>query len=239
MGCGATKVKATASNNLFCMSCIDGRAKEELMGSPGGDAGNIFRVLYSATLVSPDTSFMPSTITEILIECQKKFGHEIYFHTDDHAIHHFDPKTATSFEEADEAQNIGCGYFKLCATAPEKLEEDEKCQDLAKTFLKVLTETINKNPDLFDLVCLHGDHNEKYVKKTDSTKPLKADGQTFIYHPKVELAEGGKILDVVIGKFPALADHKDDILDKYKEVCQKHWEHAIAILAPGVEIQSV
>ncbi|OHS99502.1 hypothetical protein TRFO_34042 [Tritrichomonas foetus] len=239
MGCSASKsVQPTTSNNLFCMSCIDGRATDELKGSPGGDAGNVFRACYAVTQEC-DIKFDQKKLCQIILACAKKFQHELYFHTDDHAVHHFDPKTATNYDDACKAENIGCGYFKLCATAPEKLDEDEKCVELASAFLKALVETIHDNPKNFDVVCLHGDHNEKYVKKSKLMKPLKADGQTFIYHPKVELEEGDKIIDVLCEIEPSIKDKKEDVQKTYKKICKSHWEHAIEVLAPGVEIEKI
>ncbi|OHT00840.1 hypothetical protein TRFO_32401 [Tritrichomonas foetus] len=239
MGCGGSKVQATASNNLFCMSCIDGRATDEMMGSPGGDAGNVFRSIYATSNIFPDIVFDQKKMEEIILLCAKKFGHQLYYHTDDHAILHYNPKNDDHYDEAIKAENIGCGYFKLCVTAPDKLEESEKCVELAKTFLKALSEDVHDNSNKFDVVCLHGEHHELHVVISKIVKPLKADGETFIYHPKMELLEGQKIISTIGELELIILTKKDEIVEEYRQICKKHWSHVIVVLAPGVEIEKI
>ena len=218
---------------------MDGRATNLILGSPGGDAGIIFRFLRAAQIVLPEVQFPANVISDILIACHKHFNHKIYFHTDDHAIHHYDPATSKNYDDAVVPQNIGCGYFKVCTNFPEKLQEDEKMGEFAKTFLKTLIQTIQEHPDLFEVTCLHGDHVEKFVKKTASLEPLQADGVTFIYHFKAEENQGPLIFDAVAEVVPAILGQKNEILAKFDEVCDQHWSHAIGLLAPGIEIQTV
>ena len=92
---------------------------------------------------------------------------------------------------------------------------------------------------MFDYVVLKGDHAEEQVKLFNGTKPYKADGKTFIYHPTVEATDGAKILEVVVQVISELTSKKDDIYAKYKEICKQHWEHTINYLAPGKEIQKM
>lgn len=241
MGCGSSKVDAGAQNNLFCLSCIDGRTQETIMGCPGGDAGALFRCLFSCKQVSPETAALndEAKIKQIILDMSKTLHHLFYYHTDDHASHHFDPKKVKDFSEATKGANIGCGYFKLCCTAPGELGEDEQCQNYAKFFISTLTKAYTESPKVFDYVVLKGDHAEDNVKLFHSTKAYKADGKTFIYHPNVESSEGQKILEAIYSSIPELASNKDEIAQKYQEVCKQHWEHTINYLAPGKDIQEM
>lgn len=241
MGCSGSKVDATTANNLFCLSCIDGRTTETIKGCPGGDAGVLFRCLYAAKQVSPDTQGLndDSKIKKIIIDTTVKLKHIFYYHTDDHAAHHFDPTKISDFSEAAKGENIGCGYLKLCCTAPGELDEDDNLSEYAKFYVSALTKAYTENKKVFDYVVLKGDHAEEQVKLFNGTKPYKADGKTFIYHPNVENTDGHKILEVIYQDIPELASKKDEISQKFQEICKRHWEKTINYLAPGKEIQKM
>lgn len=241
MGCGGSKVEAKTDNNLYCLSCIDGRTTQTIMGCPGGDAGALFRCLYACKQVSSETSALDDEqkIIQVIKEVSQKLHHLLYYHTDDHAAHHFNPKSIKDFSEAAQGANIGCGYFKLCCTAPGELGEDSEMQNYAKFFISTLTKSYVQTPKIFDYVTLQGDHAEENVKLFHSKKPFKADGKTFIYHPNVESADGLTILEAIYSVIPDLSSKKDEISQKYQEICKQHWEHTINYLAPGKEIQEI
>lgn len=226
-----------STNNLQCVSCIDGRATNEIMAAPGGDAGNLFRALLSCYRVTNSSIFTDeSKIKEIIYQTAKTIGHQLYFHTDDHAMHHYDPLTSQP-NEAHVSDHIGCGYFKVCITAPEKLKEDAVCPDIAQKFLRALVSTIQEHKELFDIIILQGGHKEKRVILSHSTKPIKADGETFIYHPNVESTEGGKFLDVIFSLHSELLPKKAEITEYYNNLCKQHWEGTINVLLPGGKIE--
>lgn len=239
MGCGSTKVVATDANSLFCLSCIDGRAKNRIMGSPGGDAGNLFRCILACQKIVPSAKLQDEEkMTKIIKEVCKNLKHHLYYHTDSHAIHDFDPLKGNP-EDASLPCSIGCGYFKVCTTTPEKLEEDEQCAEMAKLFLRTLVKSIQSDAKEFDVVTLEGDHAENQCKLFKHSTPYQADGKTFIYHPQVEYTQGEILLRIIFKLYSELDEKKTEIIPAYHTLCTKHWEKTIGILFPGGEIQTI
>lgn len=224
-----------------CLSCIDGRATDVILGCPGGDAGAILRCLFACKLVNPDAEFLHNQdkIVEIIKEASKELKRPIYYHTDDHSLHGFDPKTITDLEEALKGEHIGCGYLKLCCIAPHELAEDEKLASLTRVFIKALVKTYQENTDLLNYVILKGGHQETDVKLYHSHTPVQANGKTFIYHPNAENNACKTILNALCNVVPELSTKKDEIDQKHQEVCKQHWEKTINYLAPGKEIQVI
>lgn len=224
-----------------CLSCIDGRTTDVILGCPGGDAGALLRCIFACKLVCPEASFLndEQKYLEIIKETSKQLQHPLYYHTDDHSLHGFDPKTVQNLDEAVKGENIGCGYLKLCCVAPHELEEDENLSNLTKTYIKSLVKGYQENSDLFNYVVLQGGHQETEVKLHNHKKPVQANGKTFIYHPNAEIDTGKIILDAICTAAPEVTPKKEEISKKYQEICKHHWEKTINFLAPGKEIQVI
>ena len=227
------------SSENACLSCIDGRATDVILGCPGGDAGAILRCLYACKHSHPDADFHKDEqkIVEVIKAVSKKLNYPVYYHTDDHSLHDLDPKTITDLEEAIKGEHIGCGYLKLCCIAPHELGEGENLASLTRVFIKALVKAYQENTDLFNYVILKGGHQETEVKLYRGHTPVQANGKTFIYHPNAEAKAGKSILDAVCEVVPELASKKDEIDSKYQEIAKNHWEKTINYLAPGKEIQ--
>jgi hypothetical protein len=207
-------------------SCIDGRAHGSLYGSPGGDGGLLLRVLLAAKKV---IGYDPSSddIRALIAKSKRP----LYFHTDNHATHHYDPRKTFS-PECSSAGNIGCGYFKASIHSPEKIGPSDPATlsaVAAKVWTALCALAAQKSPAV-ECVELTGNHAENDVVVVEKFEPADPAGHCFVYHPGHEEAVGAQFIDLI----PGGAGKKPEIAAALKEICAEHWNGAISLLAPGV-----
>jgi hypothetical protein len=217
-----------------CSSCIDGRAHGLLFGSPGGDGGIVLRALFAIKAVvgiDPSSEQIRSLIASYASWAKRG----LYFHTDTHAIHHYDPRDRFDEAKCVMAANIGCGYFKASIHMPEKIgpsDGDGLPQMAAKVWTALCWLAAERSPAV-DSVELEGDHAENDVVVVERFEKADPDGHCFVYHPGHEEEIGGQVVDLISNEYDI--GRRDEVKVKLKEICEEHWNGAIGLLAPGIE----
>lgn len=104
------------------ISCVDGRDDHGVVGTPGGDAGEVLLALAATEQVT-GRPIEKATLARILRHYIDTFGH-LYLHTDTHALNRFilsmraDPRLA---DELPPRETQGPGWRKFMSKPPEKL----------------------------------------------------------------------------------------------------------------------
>jgi hypothetical protein len=155
----------------------------------------------------------------------------LFFHTDKHAVKHYDPRVHFDEEHFAEVGCLGCGYFKACMYLSDKIQEKEleTLQKTAKKVYQAFCEYASSSPKIVACVELVGKHREDDVLVVKSSTKADPDGHCFVYHPAHELAVGSQMFDVLGSEI-----EKERLVKRYAKVCQEHWMGAIGLLAPGV-----
>lgn len=215
------RVGATISFEKFLqegegLSCVDGREPKEIVGTPGGTAGE-FLLMLAAFEEATGETIQPDDVRAILeryIETVPRF----YLHTDAHAFHHLEEQYGhinlqtgegadqeTLLEELSQPEHIGCGHIKFMFLQGEKYHIRPA---LVQESLKAIYQLKWAGEKKIGLVTLKGDHKEGAVVVvtvegdiTPQTKlPLlkpntEEGGQVFVYHPQAAEAARAKMTE--------------------------------------------
>lgn len=169
-------------------SCVDGREEHAVLGTPGGDAGELLLALATVEdLIG--RALQDREVASLFDAYTKGFG-RFYFHTDDDALDRLrvDLSGDSRFRElalADRAdavadlvshpppelrdaliehllkpENVGCGHLRLILTDPRAYGVR---LELARTLGRVAFEHLWDEPDTVELVVLTGHHEEEAV----------------------------------------------------------------------------
>lgn len=171
------------------VSCIDGREEAPVLGTPGGDAGEL--VLSLAALEQLlGHPLDPAWIATIFDRYVDDFG-RFYLHTDLHAIERLaaalraDPRTAPAtatwrghedvrafvrsppqameealLEHLVAPENVGCGHIRLMITQPSRYGVRE---GLVSDVLRAAFRRGWRRPELLEYAILDGEHEERGV----------------------------------------------------------------------------
>lgn len=184
-------------------SCVDGRAKQNVVGVPGGNAGEFLLALAAADKVSR-SPFNPTLINMAMRRYINRFG-MFYMHTDEHVLEQMNV-TEKELRNPSEShrerllsqlvrpENIGCGHIMLQLTQNEKYDVRPQ---LVQAFLQEFYRELWRGNHDVELDVLHGQHAEGavLVVQTD-TKPTNHSmiptvrpniygQQAFVYHPQM------------------------------------------------------
>ncbi|MCB9700881.1 MAG: rhodanese-like domain-containing protein [Myxococcales bacterium] len=169
-------------------ACVDGRDVGAVLGTPGGDAGELLLVL--ATKEAFGDPLSDQRIWLLLEAYLDAFG-SFYIHTDKHALEHLrgellaDPRFADqrelladvagverfvrhpprALEEAllqhlVDPANVGCGHLRLILQHPDEYRVRE---GLSQSFLAAVFRQLWRGESLIDYVVLSGEHHESGV----------------------------------------------------------------------------
>lgn len=203
-------------------SCVDGRGEIGVVGTPGGNAGELALYLDSYEKIS-GIKLTEEQVDKIFENYLKTFG-KFYLHSDSHALQHmgvrsdddlYDPSEEEKehlLEQLTNPNNIGCGHLKLALKNPQEYGlNPDLIRYLLKSFFKKLWSK-DKNVE-FDI--LDGEHAEGAVLlvKVDAEEigaytqiptisPRVEGTSTFVYHPQaVEFMrrESAKEVNTIIG----------------------------------------
>ncbi|HJL19743.1 MAG TPA: rhodanese-like domain-containing protein [Sandaracinaceae bacterium LLY-WYZ-13_1] len=180
-------VKVAALLMQGTQSCVDGRDPRPVVGTPGGDAGELLLALAALERVRGeplDVARVPSLLDAYL----DAFG-RFYVHTDDHALHaigedlradpRFAPHLAAHDEDAlerlvrrpprdlegpllaalSEPTHVGCGHLRLILS---NAEEYGVRPELTRALLRSVFVRLWRG-DAIDFVILEGEHREGAV----------------------------------------------------------------------------
>lgn len=176
-------VKAAALLMQGTQSCVDGRDPRSVVGTPGGDAGELLLSLAAAERVR-GAPFEPAQIGPILDAYLDAFG-RFYLHTDSHALEALerhladDPRFSSALARGIERlvrhpphalepalldalttpAHIGCGHLRLIRAHP---EDYEVRPELSETLLRAIFVRLWRG-DAIDFVVLEGGHAEGAV----------------------------------------------------------------------------
>jgi rhodanese-related sulfurtransferase len=167
-------------------ACVDGRGEDAVLGTPGGDAGELLLALAATEEVTGEL-LTEGDIVALFDAYVESFG-RFYFHTDDHALRHLgaelrrDPRFSDRDLEAEalgelllhpptelrepllehllDPANVGCGHLRLLMTNSEAYGVRP---ELSRALGRVVFRLLWSEPELFDFVVLHGDHHEEAV----------------------------------------------------------------------------
>lgn len=193
------RIRAAALLLAGTEACVDGREDHAVLGTPGGDAGELLLALATVE----DVIRRPLSEPEVraLFEAYLSSFGRFYMHTDDHALAHLrtelrgDPRftDAPLGEDADSMaeylhhpppsvrgallehvfrpDNVGCGHLRLVLTHP---EEYGVRAALTHSLGRIVYERLWREPEAIDFVVLHGEHHEEAVVNVSLGAPVHA-----------------------------------------------------------------
>lgn len=192
---------------LFLMqheSCVDGRDDHGILGTPGGDTGEL--VLALAAVESVAKRPLLDRQVDGVVAAELQALNEFYLHTDTHALQHLrdalaeDPKTATYAERLQGAlpapppkiqdevieqlvkpHNVGCGHLKLIL---QHGHEYGVRPGLVRAVLRAIYRRYFAGDPSVSFVVLDGSHEEEAVVQVTVPGPLTADSRIPILVPK-------------------------------------------------------
>jgi hypothetical protein len=219
------------------LSCVDGRAAEGVLGSPGGDAGELLLLLAAAEAEGAriDLDEVPSLI-EAWID---RFG-SFYMHTDADALTLLrealaaDPRVAPSLpaEPGPEALEawlreppvevrelllahlidpaaVGCGHLRSILRAPDRYGIRP---ELVGAVISGFYQRLWTRPEQLRFVVLHGEHDERAVLDIEVAESGE-DEEIPLILPKGERRQAFVIQPQAVAKFRSgatevLAEHR-------------------------------
>ena len=199
----------TSFENFFeegMFSCIDGRERNGIVGTPGGTAGQFLLMLAAFEKAQGET--IQSDEVQPILERYLEKVPGFYLHTDAHAVGHlkemfgeFNIHTGKGVNKDDilkalvNPKNIGCGHIRYMLLQGK--ENYRIRPELVEEFLKALYLLLWEDEKKIELAILGGEHEEGAVvtvvvdgditpeTKLPLIKPNTEDGQIFMYHPQV------------------------------------------------------
>jgi len=170
-------------------SCVDGRDRHPVIGTLGGDAGEMLLGLATVEQLT-ERPFTPSEVDALLDAHLEAFG-RFYLHTDEHALMALgetlqsDPRWAEHRDELDdidglmalllhppraleraliehltEPSHVGCGHLRLVLEHP---SEYGVRPELTRALLRAFFRRRFAGDPRLDYVVLHGEHHEGAV----------------------------------------------------------------------------
>jgi rhodanese-related sulfurtransferase len=186
---GIVMTRAASLLGSNTVSCIDGRTAGPVLGTPGGDAGELVLSLAALeeVLGHPVTT---AWITDLFDRYVAAFG-RFYLHTDEHALHRLaddlrgdarfasasshwhSPEDISGFlrappdaleepllEHLTRAEHVGCGHLRLMMQSPARYGVRE---GLVQDVLRAALRRSWARPELLEFARLEGEHEERGV----------------------------------------------------------------------------
>lgn len=207
-------VKAAALLMQGTQSCVDGRDERPVVGTPGGDAGELLLAL-AALERARGTSIEPPEVGHLMDAYLDAFG-RFYVHTDEEAVAGVaaDPRFAASVRELGmerflhhpprelepallealtSPEHVGCGHLRLSLLHP---EEYGVRRELGAALLRAVY-TRYWQGEAIELVILEGAHHEQAVvdvrldhevhafTRIPTITPRLGDREIFVSHSEV------------------------------------------------------
>ena len=207
-------VKAAALLMQGTQSCVDGRAMRPVIGTPGGDAGELLLAL-AALEQARGEELGHTEIGRVLDAYLEAFG-RFYVHTDEHALSGLrdDPRFAPHVsrlglegfvrrppralepalrEALTDPERVGCGHLRLILQHP---DEYGVRRELARELLAAVLTRLWQG-EAIDFVILEGEHEEDAVvnvrldrevhpfTRIPTVVPRIGEHELFVNHPEV------------------------------------------------------
>ena len=237
-------------------SCVDGRGRESIVGTPGGNAGEFILALTSAEEISGQKILL-ERMDEILGRYLEKTG-KFYMHTDDHALIKAgltedgvrkgaiedDERKEKLLEILSNPANGGCGHLRLMAQNP---SEYDVRPELVAEVIRAIYRALWEGKDI-EFVVLEGGHNEGAVvnimldgeevraeTKIPTISPSVKGVQVFVNHPQATSFMRQEILGHM-AKITGLELDLDKFEKQIREIGNKQLTATIGYLAEGLPI---
>ncbi len=185
-------------------ACVDGRGEMGVIGTPGGNAGELALYLDSYEKIS-GKKLNEEEVRAIFDNYLAAFG-KFYLHTDGQAVHHLgvqdeqelsnppEDKKNELLEKLTNPNNIGCGHLKHAMIDPEAYKLNP---DLIKFLMKAFFKRLWAGDSNVEFVILEGEHKEGAVitvkvaveeineqTKIPTISPKIEGASAFVYHPQ-------------------------------------------------------
>ncbi len=189
-------------------NCVDGREDHPIIGTPGGDAGELLLLLATAERVNHPDFDLDRRIPALLTDYLDTFG-QFYMHTDTHALEnllhalHQDPRFRDHVPAEGDMQhaellvrhppeslrpalmehllrpsNVGCGHLRLILEHP---EEYEVRVELIEAMLRAVFEALWEQREGLEYEVLRGSHEEGAIVSVTVEGPIRS----FTWVPEV------------------------------------------------------
>lgn len=205
------RVKLAALQLASRISCVDGREDRAIIGTPGGDAGELVLGLAAVERVS-GTKIHLDRIPELTQVFADVFG-SIYLHTDDHALDALakslraDPRTSSRTDDLQtvedwdrflrsppseireallehliQVDHVGCGHLKLALKNPEQYAVRP---EIIHHLFRAIYASLWEGGSDVDWVILGGHHHEGAVVNVTVHGEMWPFSKVPLIHPSV------------------------------------------------------
>jgi len=195
-------------------ACVDGRDAHAIIGTPGGDAGELVLALAAAEQLGR-RPFSAEAVDQVFADYLEAFGH-FYMHTDEHAAHRWLEHAGVAFDGAEDVaallseppvamrsrllasaadpKHIGCGHLRLSV----QFAEDYGVRPgLVRDVMNAYFKRLWAGDERLEFVVLAGDHAESGILQIEMgqkvhafsqvplVSPRVGDTEVFVVHPEV------------------------------------------------------
>lgn len=195
--------------------CIDGRETSPVIGTPGGDAGELVLALAALEQVTGDDVDLDH-VDAVFDAYSEEFG-RFYLHTDEHALEGLarrlggDPRfaevapslhhphvveelvrrpppalRAALLDHLTHPEGVGCGHLRLLLQNP---EEYGARRELTEAVLRAAFSRGWEDPERVQLVVLHGEHQEGAVVRVVLDHEVHAHTRIPTFAPRAGATE--------------------------------------------------
>lgn len=240
-------VRAASLLMQATQSCVDGRDAHPIVGTMGGDAGELLLALAALERVR-DEPLDEASVRAALDARLEAFG-RFYMHTDEHALEEladsdprfapYDPRELVRHPPAEleepllaalvDPAHVGCGHLRLTLQNP---EEYGVRTELARSLLRAAFRRLWQGAPI-DLVVLEGGHEESGVltvhldhdvhpySRIPTVVPHIGDHEVFVSHPQVSAWVRAQGASFLLEEDPWLREHperRDAFLEALEEL---------------------
>lgn len=195
-------------------ACVDGRDAHAIIGTPGGDAGELVLALATAEQLGHEP-FSEDAVDRVFGHYLDAFGH-FYLHTDGHAAQRWLGHVGLSFEDQEEVESllqappepyrarlldavaepshVGCGHLRLSLQHAEDYGVRAR---LVRDVLRAYFRRLWQGDPRLEFVVLEGEHAESAIVSIEMERKVHAytqiplvsprvrDTEVFVIHPQV------------------------------------------------------
>jgi hypothetical protein len=257
----ATRIDHVELLRTTPLCCIDGRATRPVIGSPGGTAGELVRVLGAVEQITGKPVEDPA-VDDLLEHLLERWG-PIYLHTDrDAALRWLDAAGIVSSSEsaalslldapphalredllrtAAESAHVGCGHLRLLATGVDTAVRPALVGAVTRAFLRAHWAGVGHT--ILDV--LVGEHEECEVRVVHSCAPDRPWGEAralvpcateprFVVHPDAARWLRRQICRFAVDR--GMADDERALVEVAESLYEQHLQLTLDELAKGLPI---
>lgn len=257
-------VKAAALLMQGTQSCVDGRDRHSVVGTPGGDAGELLLALAALEEVR-GMELDVDEIHQLLDAYLEAFG-RFYIHTDTHALEGLEHELGLEEQDVEHLvrhpprhleaalldaltspERVGCGHLRLVLRNP---EEYGVRPELTRALLRAVLVRLWRG-ETIDFVILEGDHHEGAVVNVRVDREVHAftriprvvphvgDHAIFVNHPEVSTwlrRENATFLFEVDPWLSAHPGRREDFLETVERLGRTQLESTLRHLATSLPV---